>query len=299
MIQGLDIDEVTNLLGTFKELFRDGRFKFSFVVVCVLVLLAILSFFCPYDLEIWNIVPRDLSPSLDHILGTSSKGQDVFWEATFAIRNSLSIALVATFISRVIALIVGLIAGYKGGRVDRILMSFNDSFVVLPLLPVLILIASVMRESMNIITLGIILGIFGWAWDARVIRSQILSLREREFTYTAILSGAKTLSLILKEYLPFITPLMFSTIMNNMSWAIGMEITLAILGLFSLEIPTLGTMIHWAVNYQAILLGYWWWILTPVILCIFLFVALYLLSVSLSQYLDPRTRVQRIGRIGG
>ncbi len=287
------------MISTFKELFRDGRFKFSFVVVCILVLLAILSFFYPYDLKIWNIVPRDLSPSLDHILGTNSKGQDVFWEATFAIRNSLSIALVATFISRVIALIVGLIAGYKGGRVDRILMSFNDSFVVLPLLPVLILIASVMRESMNIITLGIILGIFGWAWDARVIRSQILSLREREFTYTAILSGAKTLSLILKEYLPFITPLMFSTIMNNMSWAIGMEITLAILGLFNLEIPTLGTMIYWAVNYQAILLGYWWWILTPVILCIFLFVALYLLSVSLSQYLDPRTRIQRIGRMGG
>ena len=78
-----------------------------------------------------------------------------------------------------------------------------------------------------------------------------------------------------------------------MFWAMGMEITLAFLGLSNLEIPTLGTMLHWAVRYQAMLLGYWWWIATPVLAIIFLFVALYLLSVSISEYLDPRVRVER------
>ncbi|HRU32802.1 MAG TPA: ABC transporter permease subunit, partial [bacterium] len=128
----------------------------------------------------------------------------------------------------------------------------------------------------------------------RVIRSQILSLREREFTYTARLSGMKTSSIILKEYLPFIVPLIMATAMNNMLWAIGMEVTLAILGLSSLEIPTLGTMIHWSVNSQSLLLGIWWWILTPVIICIFLFISLYMLSVSISEFLDPRSRLKRI-----
>jgi peptide/nickel transport system permease protein len=143
--------------------------------------------------------------------------------------------------------------------------------------------------------LGLLLGSFGWAWDARVIRSDILSLRERGFTQTAILSGTGTMRLVIKEYMPFVTPLVFATLINVMSWAIGLEITLAIIGLTNLDIPTLGTMIFWALSYQAILLGLWWWLLTPVILSVFLFIALYWLSVSISEYLDPRSRIQRVG----
>ncbi len=91
--------------------------------------------------------------------------------------------------------------------------------------------------------------------------------------------------------MPFTMPLIFSTLINNMAWAIGLEITLAILGLVNLNIPTLGTMLNWALFYQSILLGRWWWILTPVVLSLFLFIALYWLSVSISEYLDPRTRI--------
>jgi len=286
-------------LESFKELMKDGRFKFAFIVICVLAFMSLLSFFSPYNPLKWNVVPRDLPPRWPHIFGTTSQGQDLFWQSTFAIRNSLTIALIASSISRVIAIIVGLVAGYRGGRTDTILMSINDSFVVMPLLPILILIASVMRGNLTMVALGLILSLFGWAWDARVIRSQVLSLREREFTYTAILSGTKTFNLVIKEYFPFIIPIIFSTIINNMIWAIGMEVTLAILGLTNIEVPTIGTMIHWAVNYQSMLLGYWWWILTPVVISIFLFVALYLLSSSLSEYLDPRTRIQRIGEARG
>jgi len=128
-----------------------------------------------------------------------------------------------------------------------------------------------------------------------VIRSQVLSLREREFTKTAILSGTKTLPLVSKEYIPHVLPIIFSTLINNMSWAIGMEITLAILGLLNMDIPTLGVMLQWAISYQALLLGYWWWYLTPTVLAVLLFIALYWLSVSISEYLDPRSRVQRVG----
>ena len=279
----------------FKDLFRDYRFALSFCVLCLLFMLALLSLFAPDDPTVWGVFPRDMRPSWTNILGTDSKGQDVFWQATFAVRNSLIISVIAGVISRVIAVLVGMVAGYKGGATNRVLMFVSDSFLVIPLFLIIVMLAMLVRDKMNLVTLGLLLATFGWAWDARVIRSQILSLREREFTQTAILSGVGTLRLVLNEYMPFAMPLIFSTLINNMAWAIGLEITLAILGLVNMDIPTLGTMLQWAISYQAILLGRWWWLLTPVVLSVLLFVALYWLSVSISEYLDPRTRIQRVG----
>ena len=282
-------------MNTLRDLFQDNRFKFSFTVIVILVFFAILSFFSPDDPVMWGAHPRDLSPSMTNPLGTDSRGIDIFWTATFAVKNSLTIAVVAALVSRLIAVPVAMLAGYKGGTIDRVLTFVSDSFLVIPLFMIIILLAVLLRDSMNLFILGLILGCFGWAWDARVIRSEILSLRESGFTQTAILSGTHTMPLVLKEYTPFVMPLIFATIINTMSWAIGLEITLAIIGLTNLEIPTLGTMIFWALSYQAILLGYWWWLLTPVVISIFLFIALYWTSVSISEYLDPRSRIQRVG----
>ncbi len=278
-----------------RDLFRDYRFVVSFCILCMLLGLALLSLFSPYDPALWSLVPRDMPPSAEHILGTNSKGQDIFWQATFAVRNSLIISVIAGVVSRIIAVLVGMVAGYKGGTTDRVLMFISDSLLVIPLFLIIVMLAMLVREHMNLVTLGLLLAFFGWAWDARVIRSQILSLREREFTQTAILSGTGTIKLVLNEYMPFATPLVFSTLINNMSWAIGLEMTLAILGLVNMDIPTLGTTLQWAISYQALLLGYWWWLLTPIVESVLLFVALYWLSVSISEYLDPRTRVQRVG----
>lgn len=279
-----------------KDLLRDGKFAFGFFVLIFLVFLAFLSFFSPYDPYRWNVVPRDMPPSWPHILGTTSRGQDVFWELCFAVRNSLAMSLIAGVFSRIIAILVGMVAGYRGEMADRFLMFLSDSFLVLPLFLIIVLIGSMAKARLSLASLGLLLGVFGWAWDARVIRSQVLSLRERDFTYTSLLSGSRTMSLIFKEYMPFLTPLVFATFIGNVSWAIGMEITLAILNVFRIEIPSLGTMLQWALNYQALLLGYWWWIGTPVVTSIMLFIALYLLSISISEYLDPRMRVQRIGK---
>jgi len=278
-----------------KDLFEDYRFVVSFSILIVLLILAILSYFSPVDPTLWGTVPRDLKPSWEHLFGTNSKGQDIFWQATFAVRNSLIIAVIAASLSRVIAVLVGMVAGYKGGRTDTVLMFFSDVFLVIPLFLIIVMLAMLVRERMTLVTLGLLLAVFGWSWDARVIRSQILSLRERGFTQTAVLSGAGTVRLVLNEYMPFVTPLVFSTLINNMAWVIGLEITLAFLGLVNMDIPTLGTMLQWAISYQAILLGYWWWIVTPIVLAVLLFIALYWLSVSISEYLDPRTRIQRVG----
>jgi peptide/nickel transport system permease protein len=278
-----------------RDLFKDYRFAFSFVVLVIVLILAFLSFFSPYDPTLWNVVPKNLKPSAKYILGTDSNGQDIFWQACFAVRNSLIISLIAAMISRVIAILVGMVAGYKGGWIDRVLMFIGDSLLVIPLFLIFVMFAMMVRQNMNLVVLGLALSVFGWAWDARLIRSMVLSLREREFTKTALLSGTGTISLVMKEYVPFTMPLIFSTFINNMSFAIGLEVTLALIGLVNLSVPTLGTMINWALFYQAILLGRWWWILTPVILSVFMFIALYWLSVSISEYLDPRTRIQRVG----
>ncbi len=282
-------------MNILKDLSKDYRFSFSFIVLVFILIMAILSFFSPYDPTLWNVVPKDMKPSAIYLLGTDANGQDVFWQATFAVRNSLIISLIAGFVSRVIAVLVGMVAGYKGGTIDRVLMFVGDALLVIPLFLIFVLLAMLVRQYMNLVILGLLLSFFGWAWDARLIRSLILSLREREFTQTAILSGTGTVKLVLHEYMPFAMPLIFSTLINNIAWAIGLEITLAILGLVNLSIPTLGTMLNWALFYQSILLGRWWWILTPVVLSLLLFIALYWLSVSISEYLDPRTRVTRVG----
>ena len=109
------------MLIVLRDLIRyDKRFAFGFFVFAAIVILAILYSFCPYDLSIWNLVPRDQPPSPAHLLGTNSQGQDVFWFASAATRNSLIIGIVAALLSRLIAIFVALIAGYRGGRVDRV-----------------------------------------------------------------------------------------------------------------------------------------------------------------------------------
>ena len=282
-------------LKTLREIFRDGRFRIGIALFFVLFVLVLLTFVSPYDPGEWQVVPRDMPPSWEHLLGTTSVGQDVFWQMTFAVRNSLLFAAAAAALSRVIAVAVGLIAGYRGGIVDRVLMFITDGILVIPLFLVLVLLSMLVRDRMNLVNMVLLFGIVSWPWGAHLIRSQILSLREREFTYTAILSGVPARKLVFNEYVPFILPLVFSTFINNMAWVVGMEITLAFLGLTNLVIPTLGAMIHWAVTYQAMLLGLWWWLFAPVIISIVTFVALYLVSVSISQYLDPRARIQRVG----
>ena len=205
----------------FRDLLRDYRFFWGFWALALMIIFAALSLFSPYDPTIWGEVPRDMRPSAEFWLGTDSNGQDVFWMATFAVRNSLTIALIAGLVSRLIAIMVGMIAGYLGGMSDRVLMFVSDSLLVIPLFLMIVMLAMLIRDSMNVVSLGLLLAIFGWAWDARLIRSQILSLREQEFTKTAVLSGTGTLRLVLNEYMPYSTPLIFSTLINNMAWAIG------------------------------------------------------------------------------
>lgn len=284
------------MLRVIRDLLKhDGRFRIAFVFLLAVGIMSLLSFVSPYDPARTFKVPADMPPSLEHPFGTSSRGQDIFWWMTFAVSNSLFLGLLTAIISRVIAILVGLTAGYRGGLIDRALMSINDSFVVMPVLPVLILLTFLLRSNLSLLMLAFIMGLFGWPWDARLIRAQVLSLKERAFTQTAFYSGTNTFRISLNEHLPFVLPVVFATTINNMLWSIGLEVTLSVLGLSNVTLPTLGTAIFWANQHQALVAGVWWWLAAPVAVAIVLFLGLYLLFSSVNEYIDPRTRLRRIG----
>ncbi|NMB45290.1 MAG: ABC transporter permease [Firmicutes bacterium] len=286
-------------MAIIRDLFLfDSRFRVGFIILVCLLALVTLSFVSPYEQTARRVAPRNRTPSSQHILGTNALGQDIFWQLTFAIRNSLLIGLIAATVSRFIAILNGMISGYLGGPVDRVLSTITDSFVVIPRLPLLILLSFVFRGGMSTVTIAFLLGVLDWAWPSKRYRSQVLSLREREFTYTAVYCGMNTLKVIWKQHFPFLISYMMADFISGFLWALGTEITLSVLGLSNLGTPTIGTMIYWANYYQAMLQGTWWWLAPPVIASILTILSFYMLSISVSQFLDPRTRIQRLS-IGG
>lgn len=272
---------------------RNRQFACGVVLLALVACFAVLSFFSPYPPNDSFVVPPDLPPSWAYPMGTTSRGQDLFWLLTFSIRNTLLFGLTVAAISRVLALIIGLVAGYSGGLVDRALMSINDTFIVIPLFPILVLFYFVMRDHMSWGLLALMMACLGWAYDARLIRSIALSLRTREFTETSIFSGMSTRRILVEEHLPYVLPIVFSTTMNNINWSIGLEVTLSVLGFTDINTPTIGVLIYWANQHTALVAGIWWWIFFPVLLVVLAFVGFFLLAVSMNEYIDPRSRLGR------
>jgi peptide/nickel transport system permease protein len=284
------------MLRTVRDLFRYNlEFALGASLILVVFGFAAASFFSPYPPMDSYVVAPDAPPSWAYPFGTNSRGQDVFWQLTFAIRNSLLFGLSVALMSRILSLLIGLVAGYAGGITDRILMTINDTFVVIPLFPILVLFFFMMRDNMSWPMLAIAMASLGWPYDARLIRSVALSLRTREFTAMSVFSGMSTRQILVEEHLPYVLPIVFSTTLNNMNWSIGLEVTLSVIGFTNIETPTIGTMIYWANQHTAMVAGVWWWILFPVVLVIMTFLGLYLLSVSMNEYIDPRSRLTRMG----
>jgi len=285
--------------GAVKDLFgSSAAFRTGAILLLVMLGLGALSFVSPYGPTDRRVVPIDRGPSLQYLLGTTSLGQDVFWLTTFAIRNSLMVATVAVLISRTIAVLVGSSCGYLGGRFDRVVSSITDSFIVIPRLPLLILISFMVRGSLSMMELAVLIGILDWAWPSKRYRAQVLTLREEEFTNTAVFAGMGTLKIILREHLPFLIPFLLADAVSGFLFAIGMEVTLSVLGLSDLGSPTIGTMIYWAGYYQALLARRFWWLGAPIVASVLLVVGMYLVSISVGSYLDPRTRLKNLAARG-
>ena len=243
----------------------------------------ILPSFAPVDPSIQASYMRNLPISGVHLLGTNALGQDIFWFLVFAIRNSLTLGIVVAVGVTIIATVVGLSAGYIGGRFERIVMLFVDTFITVPLLPILIIMGALIRGNTSFLTVGFIIVLFGWAWDARTVRAMALSLREREFINMARFSGANTMQILLREIFPYVSAYMVVGFINTVLFAINTEATLAVIGLSKVEVPTLGSIIFWALNYNALFTGQYVWLVAPIIATITLFLGLFLTSTGFNQ----------------
>ncbi|HLV36627.1 MAG TPA: ABC transporter permease [Spirillospora sp.] len=280
---------------TIRDLFRfSPSFRVGAAILALVLVLVILSFFSPYRPEARRVVPRNEPPSQTYLMGTTANGQDVLWLLTFAVRNTLIVAGLAVLIGRSIAVLVGMISGYVGGTLDRVLSSIVDTFIVIPRLPLLILIAFIMRGQMTVLALALLLGILDWAHPSKRYRAQILSLREREFTHTAVFAGMNTFKVVMQEHFPFLIPFLLADAVSGFLWAVGMEVTLSVLGLSDLNAPSIGTMIYWGNYYQALLTNRTWVLAAPIAASVVIVVGFYLVSISLTRYLDPRTRLSRL-----
>jgi peptide/nickel transport system permease protein len=271
------------------------EFLIGFVLTLAIVVLAAAHFFSPYPPNSLYLLPPDMPPSAQYWLGTTSRGQDVLWEISAATWNTMTFGLTVTLLSRILAVVTGMVSGYLGGRVDSLLMTINDTLIALPNIPILLLVYFVMRDQMSWPVLALTAALLGWNYDARLIRSVVLSLRNRDFTRHAVFAGMGTGQILVRQHLPYVMPVLFFTAMNNLIWAIGLEVTLSVLGFSDINRPTIGGMIYWANQHQAVIAGVWWWIAFPIITVALLFLGLFLLAMSVNEYIDPRSRLNRMG----
>ncbi len=232
--------------------------------------------------------PKNLPMSLEHPLGTNSMGQDIFWFLVFAVRNSLMLGAAVSACTTIISLVIGLAAGYTGGWVERLIMLLVDSLITIPSFPILIVLGTLVRGKTSFLAIWAILVVFGWAWNARMVRSMALSIREREFISTARFSGSGTLRILVKEVFPYVYAYMVVGFINSILYAINTEAALAVIGLSKLETPTLGTMVFWALSYNAMFIGQYAWIIAPVVATILLFLGLFLTSTGYNELFSSR-----------
>jgi peptide/nickel transport system permease protein len=199
------------------------------------------------------------------------------------------VGLLAATIGTTLGAFIGLLGGYFGGKVDAVLRVLVDVFLSVPSLLFLILIASLLK-GVSVPLLALIIGLFAWAWPARAVRSQVLSLKERPFVQVAQLSGLSGLEIVWGELLPHLLPWLGANFVNAFIAGVLAESGLSILGLGPQQDMTLGMMIYWALSYSAILQNMWWWWLPPVLLLITLFLLLYLVHLGLDEVSNPRLR---------
>ena len=226
-------------------------------------------------------------------LGTDNFGRDVLTELVRATGVSLEIGFVAGIIATLIGLSLGLLSGYIGGVVDDLLMFITNLFIVIPSFVLLILISfSIGQDKRGAFTIAVVIGFTSWVWTARAVRSQVISLRNRDHVNLSKLSGHSIVHIILTDILPYIASYVVLAFILQISTAILQEAALSILGLGprTTEVPTLGLMMNWAMIYQAQILGKWWAYFPVLVTIALITFSMNLMNTGLDQVFNPALR---------
>ena len=236
---------------------------------------------------------KDIVNKRTFILGTDNFGRDVLTELVAATKVSLRIGLIAGLIATAVGLILGLVAGYVGGVVDNIIMFLTNLFTVIPSFIILILISySVGTNARGVMMVAFIIGLTSWPWTTRSVRSQVISLRNRDHVNLSKLSGHSMFRIIFTDILPYIASYVVMAMILQISSGILSEAQLSMIGLgpATTKVATLGLMMNWAMQYAAHLNGSWWAYFPVVIVIALISFSLNLMNTGLDQVFNPQLR---------
>ena len=238
--------------------------------------------------------PPQSSP-IDMWLGTDNEGQSVMANLVYGIRTSLLVGLVAGIVATLVGVIIGLVSGYVGGWVDDILSAITNIALAIPTLIVIILV-SVALQSRTPTILALVIGFTAWPWLARAVRAQSTSVRTREHIDVAKLSGARSITILAWDVLPYLLSYVVMAFVLQVSAAILFEATLSLLGLGPSGSVSLGIMLYWAIAWGSIRTGAWWAFMPPTIMLSIISFSLLLLQSSLDEVFNPRLRRGKLRR---
>ncbi|HTP02695.1 MAG TPA: ABC transporter permease [Anaerolineales bacterium] len=232
------------------------------------------------------------SPAVHGPLGTDDAGRDVWTELIYGARISLTVGFLAGFIAMVVGSLFGITAGYYGGGIDNALMRTTDVLLVIPDLPLILVLVATLRQMQlhvsPLVVLIFVIGLLYWTSTARLIRSQVLTIKERQFVARARAIGAGDNYIIRKHILPQIMPLIVANTVLIISTAILVESGLAFLGLGDPTQPSWGTILNFAFDRNAITNGAWWFYLPPGLAIVWVSLGCVLLGNVLEEMLNPR-----------
>ncbi|MHA1850297.1 MAG: ABC transporter permease subunit [Candidatus Thorarchaeota archaeon] len=232
------------------------------------------------------VVPLDF-PGY-HLMGTDQLGRDVFSQMIIAVRITLLVGIVATAMSVVIGTVVGLVAGYYGGIVDSFLMRFTDIFFVIPSLLLMIIMAAVLGPS--IVTLILVIGLFSWSSTARIVRGQVLTIKERAYIERVRAVGGGDVYIMSKHVLAAVAPLVVANTILVTAWAILSEVVLDFFGLGDPAMISWGTMLYLAFNAGSMSNNLWWLVFPPGIMVIFLLLGVSMVGYAMDEIVNPKLR---------
>ena len=272
-------------------LLNTWRGRIGLAVLGVSVFVAIFgSALAPYDPTASSLDVL-APPSWDHWLGTTESGSDVFSQILVGARVSIVVGFAAALISAVLGAAVGLAGGYFGGWVDGILDPFENWFLVIPTLPLMIVLARLLNPSLTVLI--VVIGLTSWAGTGRIVRAQVLTLRERAFVERARSLGAGDGYIIRTHILPNTLPLIFANTVLIVAVAILSEAALSFLGLGDPTRISWGTMLENAFSTGAPSAGAWWYVIPPGLCITVLVLAVSMLGYLFEEYVNPRLREQR------
>nr|WP_221196071.1 ABC transporter permease [Cellulomonas cellasea] len=271
-------------------MFRNRKSITGLAILGFFVLVAILAdVLAPYSPTKVDNTARLQPPSAEHWLGTTHLGEDVLSQVVHGTRGVIVVGFLAAIMATIIAVVVGVVAGYLRGWRSESLSALTNVFLVIPGLPLIIIVAS-MFDDPPLVVIAAVLGLTGWAWGARVLRAQTMSLRNRDFVQAARANGEPLRRIIGHEMLPNLMALIAASFVGTVTAAILGLTTLSYIGVIPVNTYNWGTILNWASAQGAFRQNQWWWFLPPGLCIAAIGVALSLINFGIDEYVNPRLR---------